>query len=206
MSEVPHYDGQKLDTAQQKKLLKRLKKGDNSSVIANDFGVSRRMVNLYRQRFKLEARARGKPPHKYRFKGKIKTLKEWVEETSIPYTTLLNRVSNDWTVEEMFTIPYGHCRPHLVEEPMLSDEVMVQVWLEQQAGKSLRELADKYKVGNSYLARRLRDVRGVKMNFQWKDTDPRKSAQALVRSVMVFLKKKRLLTEFKQFHLNRIKA
>ena len=206
MSEVPHYDGQKLDTADQKRLLRRLKKGDNPSIIANDFGISRRMVNYYRQRFNLKARTRGKPPHKFRFKGRTQTLKEWGEELDIPYSTLSTRVAENWTVKEMFTIPRGHCRPQYnIVEPMLSDETVMQVWLEQQAGATLRELTKKYKVGKPHLARRLQDVRGITQNLKWREDDPRKPAQVLVSSLTAFLRSKRLLTQFKRFHLKSLK-
>lgn len=198
----PHQDGLKLTIKQQKELLRRARKGESATILANDFGISRNMVSQYRRKYSVKGPTRGAPTLYIKFENKTKTLMQWAEETGFPLSTLAHRLKNGWTVKETLTTPRGQPRSRYQKiGPLLSDEVMVQTLLDQQRGCSLAELSKKYSVSKSYLARRLRDVRGTKSNYQWSADDPRKPAQVLVASLMSFLKKKRLLTEFKKFHL-----
>lgn len=203
MSLSPHKDGFYLSKSQVAKLLKRAKAGENSSVLADHFGISRRMVNYYRKEAGVSGQ-RGGPAEKYKYKGETHTLREWALKLDVPYSCLRGRLDTGWTVEETFTQPHGIRRKHTRPKPMLSDEQIVQILLEQAAGVSLEKLAKKHGMSLQGLHRRMRDIRGAVKNYEWKTGDPRKPHTELWKSVQAFLKKKRLLTEFRVFHLTRI--
>lgn len=47
----------------------------------------------------------------FTYNGKTQSLKLWAEELGFPYDSLLYRVNADWTVEDIFTVPFRKRKP-----------------------------------------------------------------------------------------------